>query len=140
MGDWWIGTLVGRSLAWFQFSAPWYVALSFLLVLLLAIPRPAESDVDITSVQKAVFVCVFAIGAFLVILSMYFAFTFNTEAVIDGVQGRYFLPLLPILLLVFRNGVIVTNKDYGRALLYTMAVLNVAYVVRIYVMALAGGV
>lgn len=140
MGDWWIGTLVGRSLAWFQFSAPWYVALSFLLVLLLAIPRPVESDVDITSVQKAVFVCVFAIGAFLVILSMYFAFTFNTEAVIDGVQGRYFLPLLPVLLLVFRNGVIVTNKDYSRALLYTMAVLNVAYVVRIYVMALAGGV
>ncbi len=93
-----------------------------------------------TSVQKAVFVCVFAIGAFIVILSMYFAFTFNTEAVIDGVQGRYFLPLLPILLLVFRNGVIVTNIDYGRALLYTMAVLNVAYVVRIYVMALAGGV
>ena len=132
--------MVGRALAWFQFAAPWYVALSFLLVLLLAIPKPAESDIEIVPMQKTVFVCIFAIGAFLVILSMYFAFTFNTETVIDGVQGRYFLPLLPVLLLAFRNKIIVTNKDYSRALLYTMAVLNVAYVVRIYVMALAGGV
>ena len=139
-GDWWIGTMVGRALAWFQFAAPWYVALSFWLVLLLAIPRPADSDIDITPMQKTVFVCIFVIGAFLVILSMYFAFTFNTEAAIDGVQGRYFLPLLPVLLLVFRNKVIVTTKDYSRALLYTMAVLNVAYFTRIYVMALAGGV
>ena len=140
MGDWWIGTLVGRSLAWFQFSAPWYVVLSFLLVLLLAIPKSAESDIEIAPMQKVVFVCIFAIGAFLVILSMYFAFTFNTETVIDGVQGRYFLPLLPVLLLAFRNKIIVTNKDYSRALLYAMAILNVAYVTRIYVMALVGGV
>ena len=137
--DWWIETLAGSSLAWFQFEVPWYVALSFWFVLLLAIPKPSESDLEITLTQKMAFACIFGLGAFFVILSMCLAFTFNNEMLIDGVQGRYFLPLLPIFLLAFRNKTIVANKDYSRALLYTIAVLNVAYVTRIYAMALAGG-
>lgn len=136
-GGFYIGSMIGSSLGWLQITGPWYVILAFLLLLLLAMPKSVMSDLQIKGTQKTVFACIFVIGAFLVCLSMYLAWTFNTESVIQGVQGRYFIPLLPLLLLVFRSDVLVATKDYSWTLLYAAGLLNVAYVTWLYATILA---
>lgn len=132
LGDFYIGSMIGNSLGWFQIGSPWYITLVFIILLLLAIPKPTESELRIKNMQRVVFVCIFAVGAFSVCLSMYLGWTFNTETIIQGVQGRYFIPLLPILLLAFRGQTLVVTKDYSSTLVFAVSLFNVAYITWIY--------
>ena len=47
----------------------------------------------------------------LTMLSMLIAWTPVSSRVILGVQGRYFLPFLPVLLLALKNRTVVLTKD-----------------------------
>lgn len=42
------------------------------------------------------------ISAFGILTSMFLAWTYNDILSIQGVQGRYFIPIAPVLFLVFR--------------------------------------
>ena len=56
--------------------------------------------------------------------SMLIAWTPISSRVINGVQGRYFLPFLPVLLLACKNDFVVLTKDRNRSILYLMCCLN----------------
>ena len=58
------------------------------------------------------------------LLSMLIAWTPMSSSVISGVQGRYFLPFLPALLLICKNDRLILTKDINRSILYFMLVLN----------------
>ena len=51
---------------------------------------------------------------------------------IEGVQGRYFLPFLPVLLLALKNRTVVLTKDKNRSILYLMCCLNGYALVRLF--------
>lgn len=57
-------------------------------------------------------------------LSMLIAWTPFSAQVIAGVQGRYFLPFLPVLLLTIKNDLIVLTKNADRSILYLMCCAN----------------
>ena len=57
-------------------------------------------------------------------LGIMFDWTPESSMVIEGVQGRYFLPVLPLLLLLTRNRTLVLRKDITRGMLFTFAVLH----------------
>lgn len=65
-------------------------------------------------------------------LSMLIAWTPLSSRVILGVQGRYFLPFLPVLLLAFKNHTVVLTKDKNRSILYLMCCLNGYALVRLF--------
>lgn len=44
---------------------------------------------------------------------------------IFGIQGRYFYPVLPLIVLFFTNSNITVKKDIGRALIFALAAVNV---------------
>lgn len=76
----------------------------------------------------AVLFCLCVAG---IMLSMCIGHTFDTEPVIRGVQGRYFLPVLPLLLIALRsNGLAVQWRNPGVLLMSSYTVLNVFYVMR----------
>ena len=56
--------------------------------------------------------------------SMLIAWTPLSSPVISGVQGRYFLPFLPVLLMAFKNDLIVLTKNGNRSILYLMCCAN----------------
>ena len=64
--------------------------------------------------------------------SMLLAWTPVTSNVINGVQGRYLLPLLPIFLLTLKNNRVVRTDCSDRPLLYVMAVMDLYVVLRIF--------
>ncbi|RHS91112.1 DUF2142 domain-containing protein [Clostridium sp. AM42-4] len=68
----------------------------------------------------------------LTMLSMLIAWTPLSSRVILGVQGRYFLPFLPVLLLAFKNHTVVLTKDKNRSILYLMCCLNGYALVRLF--------
>ena len=68
----------------------------------------------------------------LTMLSMLIAWTPLSSRVILGVQGRYFLPFLPVLLLALKNHTVVLTKDKNRSILYLMCCLNGYALVRLF--------
>ena len=63
-------------------------------------------------------------------LSMAVGWTFNTEGVIQGVQGRYFLPMAPMALLALRSRDIEVQKSPYDICVVTLTFLNVIYLLR----------
>ena len=70
----------------------------------------------------------FFVGFLLTIMTMFVAWTPFGNRVVEGVQGRYFLPFLPLVLLLFRGKGIVVHKNVPQILLYTtITVTTIAF-------------
>ncbi len=127
-------TMIGSSLGNLDpvLNVPYPLILLFTSgLLLLAFRKPGES-IRITGGRRIwVFaVCAVCMGALM--LSMLIACTPRTSTVIEGVQGRYFLPFLPVLLMACKNDRLVLTKDGNRSILYVMYCANLYVVLRLF--------
>ena len=97
----------------------------------LALKIPAE-QIRMNLRQRISVGVLAAACAGLTMLSMLIAWTPLSSRVILGVQGRYFLPFLPVLLLALKNHTVVLTKDKNRSILYLMCCLNGYALVRLF--------
>lgn len=105
-------------------SVPYVAVVLFTLGLLaLAFQKPGES-IPLSGGQRIwiVTLCGLCMGA--AMFSMLIAWTPLSSWVISGVQGRYFLPFLPVLLMALKNRMVVLTRDVSRPVLYLMGCLN----------------
>ena len=109
-------TMIGSALGNLDagLGAPYLVVMILTgCLILLALKKPGETQFMTTGNRIwTVIVCAGCAG--LTMLS----------SVISGVQGRYFLPFLPALLLICKNDRLILTKDINRSILYFMLVLN----------------
>ena len=64
--------------------------------------------------------------------SMLVAWTPVTSLVINGVQGRYFIPFLPVVLMTVKNGWIVCKTNWDREILYLLLCADIFAVLRLF--------
>ncbi|MGL5434835.1 MAG: DUF2142 domain-containing protein [Lachnospiraceae bacterium] len=105
-------------------DVPYLVVILFTAGLLgLALRKPGESLI-LTGKQRiwVWFLCLVCAGALM--FSMLLAWTPLSSKVICGVQGRYFLPFLPLLMISCKNNTIVLTKNADRSILYLMCCAN----------------
>lgn len=116
--------LFGQRLGYWDISIPHYIAFGFVLVLLLSVIIREQEKLYIKSWQKVLmfFICVGIIGG--ITLSMMLDFTDVTDTVVRGIQGRYFIPFLPLALFLFRNDRIVTRIRLDGQLIMAVFMLN----------------
>lgn len=132
-GDFYITTTVGGSLGWFQSElvAPCYVVYAFVFAGLASIMRSYDDRFALARGQRLLFggICILGLLAVLVVFAL--SWTFNTEEVVMGIQGRYFIPFLMVLGLAFRPHAIVCKKPSGSVLFLGMYALVGMYLVRL---------
>ena len=133
-GDFYLSSTIGGTLGWFQWQlvAPWFVVIAFLIVLLLSFLKTPNDTITIPFRHRILFFIISCLGMFAIMLSMFTGWTFSTENVIAGVQGRYLLPFVPLAALVLRSNVIVSQKSLKVLILFGILALNLAYLTRIY--------
>ena len=104
--------MFGTYLGWLNpnFKVPSIVIVGIIILFLTTFVQMEGEKVP-TYRQKALYSAVFLIVATLSCLFMLVAHTENTSSFCMGVQGRYFLPALPLLPYVFRNHTFVRKKD-----------------------------
>lgn len=105
-------------------DVPYVVLVMFTVGLVgLTLRKPGE-NLEITGKSRVWiwFLCLVCSVALL--LSMLLAWTPLSSRVICGVQGRYFLPFLPVFLLACKNNIIVLTKNADRSILYLMCCAN----------------
>lgn len=113
-------------------NTPYLVVLVLaVLLLMLASRKPGES-LHITGGQRIWVwaICLICLGALM--FSMLLAWTPVSASFIQGVQGRYLLPLLPIFALSLKNDRLVRTDCDDRKLLFAMVCLDVYVILRIF--------
>lgn len=122
--DFYLDTMVGYSLAGMTlYVNHGYVNMSVIIFALAAIiGAPGEKQLD--GGRRAAFITIAAIGILAVVVSMFIGWTNPGETRVGGVQGRYFLPVVPMLLLGLRSRHIEPKKDMSFFFASAYAVLN----------------
>lgn len=100
-------------------------------LLFLAFRKPGES-LMITGGRRLWILCLCILCAGATMFSMLIAWTPISSNIIMGVQGRYFLPFLPLLLMAIKNNTVVLTKKEDRSILYLMCCANGYVLMRIY--------
>lgn len=132
--EYWHMTMIGAYLGNVDtvLDVPYLLVLFFTCALLLLAFRKPGENLVLTGGRRIWiwFLCLLCAGA--VMLSMLISWTPISSRIINGVQGRYFLPFLPVLLLTCKNNTIVLTKNPNRLILYLMCCGNAYIVLRLY--------
>ncbi len=100
-------------------------------LIMLALRKPGENLVLVKG-RRIWVMAVCAICVAVTMLSMLIAWTPLGSSVILGVQGRYFLPFLPIFLMACKNDAVVLTKNRNRSILYLMFCVNCYVLLRLF--------
>lgn len=103
LGDSYIQESIGGKLGRLNVYIPWYIMIAFLFLVVLSTVTQEGEKSYIRKGQRCFIVLLSSISAGLVMLSMLLAWTQNTYNYIIGVQGRYFLPAIGVLILSLGN-------------------------------------
>lgn len=112
--DYYIQQMLGGSLGWLQIQIPWFILIGFLILLLYAAMRSEGEPQPISTGERIYILFICAVVSALAIIAMLLYWTPETSGVVEGVQGRYFLPALVPALLVIRTKKTSVSRDKDR--------------------------
>lgn len=116
--DFYVTSLLGKELGWFDIPIHLTVIVVFLILLLLSSLKKQDEPQSIKLSSK-LWIALLCVGVFLIVeLGMFTGWTPLGFSTIEGVQGRYFLPILPLLLLLVRNSNLTLQKSIDRPIMY----------------------
>ena len=95
--------MVGQVFHWADIEISWVVSGVFVLLLIVSVFTSAQEEAHMTMKVRLIslVICLGVIGGILVTFTL--SWTPLSLDYIDGIQGRYFLPILPLFLLLFQN-------------------------------------
>ena len=125
MTDFYFSSLLGGSLGWLQISVPYYFCLPFAALFCLACMRRREEVPGLAFMPKC-WVFLLILGSCgLILASMFLSWTPIDSGIILGVQGRYFLLLLPAVFLLLRGNGITVSGGVDRHIVFLSSTLNI---------------
>ena len=127
-------TMIGAQLGNLDpvLNVPYLLVVFYTMGLLLLALRVPGENLTITGGRRIWIFVICAACAAAAMLSMLIACTPKGSMVIEGVQGRYFLPFLPVLLMACKNDRLVLTKNGNRSILYLMCCANLYVLLRLY--------
>ena len=132
LGDFYWETTLGYSLGWFQENLrfPIFYMIPYLLFGFICCLDSEDEPSFLNPSCSVLFIIAFALAALGSIASMWLGWTFNYEKVIQGVQGRYFLPALPALLFGLRTRLFRFNSSSIIFITLGTCLMNCLYLIR----------
>lgn len=124
--DQYIGTLIGNRMAWTDDLVKWHIIFAFILLLILAGSRTDKIQINVNLKERILLVLCMGIE----ILGFHLLMLIETPVwsqVIEGVQGRYFLPWVPIIILIIYNGKRKYELQGIRRMFFYYAIAESAY-------------
>ncbi len=98
--------------------------IGFIILLVLSSFRVDSEKQYITGMNKIIMFMIF-IGIFFAIHVVGFTWTQQGAPIIEGVQGRYMIPVLPLAFLMLRNSTLTYKKNIDNKLIFSFCALQV---------------
>lgn len=135
-GHFYFETILGSSLGWFELNIPLVFILPYLILLIIAGMRKDDEPIYLSKKMK-IYLCSLAVlGIGFACAGMLLSWTPISYDWIEGVQGRYFLPFVILLLLSIRSNRITINKEVDKKLIFSGIWLQMLIVIFIYIRAI----
>lgn len=126
--DYYTYSQLGSSLGTFAIDvSPVYIKLNLIILVSLLL---YNNDAIIDKKDKIISLILYFCVVFLIYSSLYVQWTSVGSNIIDGIQGRYFLPILPLLFIVSNNKFfkISNNKFFNNKLMLLILIFENIYV------------
>ena len=139
-GDDYLLHVLGGSLGWLQgnlVASRREIVVLFLLAVFGFVSDPSDKAFP-KGRERVLFAVVFALVLFALEMSMFVGWTPEGNPCIEGVQGRYFIPVLPLVYLAVRNSSLAVRKDMKLPMLIGFGSFNCLYLARIAFTVLGG--
>lgn len=118
-------TMVADQFGWLQLHLSVVFTLLFTLILIYSLTK-VKGSADAIRPRGRIFVGVIMLATYLlVIVLLMMDFTPKGADAVIGVQGRYFLPALPLIVLLLRNNKLSIKNDPDRNVVFASAYLNI---------------
>lgn len=128
--SYYVETLVGEHLGWLDIHIASIIIIGFIVLLLLSVLQK-EGEQHLEKKEKCVMLGIVIVVFVLVLCSMLMAETYIGSETILGVQGRYFMPILPIILFLLQNHTVILKRSLTGVIIYSGLFLNIAAVLDI---------
>lgn len=118
--------MFGSALGWVEVCIEKYIIIAFMIAgfCMLFVRTSNEKNDRIKTKHTIVALVCCVVVYMLVLTSMFFGWTLLGNPVIDGVQGRYFLPIIPLIALIIRKKRISLPENCAIYLIAGIIVLN----------------
>ena len=117
--DFYFKTMLIGDLGWFNIGVPMFLCTAFFVLLVVASFRKENEPLYVKLGHKAIYTFIALSCFILIVLAMTTGWTPADSNRVEGVQGRYFLPFIPLVFFLFRSRHIVLKKDLDPYLAYT---------------------
>ena len=119
------GTMFGSDLGWFQVHVSWVIIFGFVLLLCIAVISDYNNKQCMSRGLRCLVAGVALIIVSAIAMSMWLDATPIYFTYLEGMQGRYFLPILPMVMLALKNNTIVVKKNISYILVCGVFILEV---------------
>lgn len=124
--EFYLQSMLGQHLGWIQVELSNVIVMAFIIILLFSAFRARGEKQYVTTGNKWMIFLLCAASAMLVLMGMLVSWTPITYVSVEGVQGRYFFPLLFPMLMMIRNSKIIFDKNEDRAIMFSGCMTTIA--------------
>lgn len=136
--DMWLMNLVGKQLGWVDTQrlaeTMDVLVIGFLILFLIGLltESSSEKDTAVTGWKRLMLAAAILLSAGMSIMAMWLNWTPVSFPYVEGVQGRYFLPMIPMLIVILKNNTIVLKKNIDMQLAYSVFLLQIPTMLKIF--------
>lgn len=129
----WLSDSIGQTFSGLSMVVPQYLSVLWLILLFLLVMHKRDNPLSLVSrPERIVYLSVSAITVLSILFTMFITWTPVGSARIIGIQGRYFIPLIPLLFLSLETKFIQwTGKDHDRDYLCLTLLIHLLILVRL---------
>lgn len=127
--DDYLGTAIGSRLGWLDayLAPPWWFIMLFIGLLVVAM-LPRKTSLSFSFKERAGFLTIGVLTILAVLFTFAITLSYIEDCVVAGVQGRYFLPALPLILLALApRNTVYAKSDLTNLILVSSIALNMMY-------------
>jgi len=125
----WVYGAFGRYLSGLSIFLPLSYTLIIIGIFVASVFYGKRDEWSPTAFDRIVFLAISLIIILLVMASMFFGFTSDFNILILGIQGRYFVPLIPLTALLIRHNSVLIPERAFRNVVVVAAVLIQIFVI-----------
>ena len=116
-GEYYFFSMIGQRLSGLTLFLPkWYISV-FILILMASVLYSNKRSWSPKWPHRGIFLFVIISVILLCMLSMFLLYTSNFRDVIEGVQGRYLIPLIPLGMIILKSKFGIVNRLYSLVLI-----------------------